>query len=217
MSENKFLELFRLNVNDFTETKQGLTYLSWASAVGEFKKVYPDMTYEFHKTENGNLCFGDEDFGYYCQTSVTAGGNTHTMILPIMDGANKPQKLKSYKYTTKTGEKVCLGLNMFDTNKTLMRCLVKNFAMFGLGLYIYSGTDLPEVDPEEIERAKIELENKVAELSELCKELEKSGVEKEVIIKQMKTIVTSGKFSDIKDTKAVDRIIKKLNKLKGEK
>ena len=33
---------------------------------------------------------------------------------------------------------------MFDINKTLMRCLVKNLAMFGLGLYIFQGDDLPE-------------------------------------------------------------------------
>jgi hypothetical protein len=29
-------------------------------------------------------------------------------------------------------------------NKTVMRCLTKNLAMFGLGLYIYAGEDLPE-------------------------------------------------------------------------
>ena len=34
--------------------------------------------------------------------------------------------------------------SMFDINKTIMRCLVKNIAMFGLGLYIYAGEDLPE-------------------------------------------------------------------------
>jgi hypothetical protein len=33
---------------------------------------------------------------------------------------------------------------MFDINKTIMRCLVKNLSMFGLGLYIYAGEDLPE-------------------------------------------------------------------------
>lgn len=33
---------------------------------------------------------------------------------------------------------------MFDVNKAVMRCLVKNLAMFGLGLYIYAGEDLPE-------------------------------------------------------------------------
>ena len=31
-----------------------------------------------------------------------------------------------------------------------MRCLVKNLAMFGLGLYIYSGEDLPEIETEKI-------------------------------------------------------------------
>lgn len=30
-----------------------------------------------------------------------------------------------------------------------MRCLTKNLAMFGLGLYIYSGEDLPEQAKEE--------------------------------------------------------------------
>jgi len=37
---------------------------------------------------------------------------------------------------------------MFDINKTIMRCLVKNLAMFGLGLYIYAGEDLPEETTE---------------------------------------------------------------------
>ena len=32
---------------------------------------------------------------------------------------------------------------MFDVNKTIMRCLVKNLAMFGLGLYVYAGEDIP--------------------------------------------------------------------------
>lgn len=43
---------------------------------------------------------------------------------------------------------------MFDINKTLMRCLVKNLAMFGLGLYIYAGEDLPETDKESLEDKK---------------------------------------------------------------
>ena len=40
---------------------------------------------------------------------------------------------------------------MFDINKTIMRCLTKNISMFGLGLYIYAGEDLPE----EIQNDKI--------------------------------------------------------------
>jgi hypothetical protein len=64
---------------------------------------------------------------------------------------------KEYKYNPKTGkmeatgkmiEKIVEPASMFDINKTLMRCLTKNFAMFGLGLYIFAGEDLPESDEE---------------------------------------------------------------------
>ena len=33
-----------------------------------------------------------------------------------------------------------------------MRCLVKNLAVFGLGLYIYAGQDLPDVDMSDDEK-----------------------------------------------------------------
>jgi hypothetical protein len=67
-----------------------------------------------------------------------------------MDGKNKAMKREPYKYTTKYGEKTVDAFSMYDVNKTLMRCLVKNLAMFGLGLYIYSGEDLPAPAVEEI-------------------------------------------------------------------
>ena len=41
---------------------------------------------------------------------------------------------------------------MFDINKTIMRCLVKNLAMFGLGHYIYAGEDLPQDDKSVAEK-----------------------------------------------------------------
>jgi NH3-dependent NAD+ synthetase len=52
----------------------------------------------------------------------------------------------SYTYTTKYGDKTVEPATTFDINKTLMRCLVKNLAMFGLGIYIYAGEDLPEAE-----------------------------------------------------------------------
>jgi hypothetical protein len=59
---------------------------------------------------------------------------------------------------------------MFDINKTIMRCLTKNLAMFGLGLYIYAGEDLPEKPEEEKnEEAKqiIEEINNINDIEEL--------------------------------------------------
>ena len=50
--------------------------------------------------------------------------------------------------TKYNGEKSVEQASMFDVNKTIMRCLVKNIAMFGLGLYIYAGEDLPEEPPQ---------------------------------------------------------------------
>lgn len=142
---NKFKELFELNVNSKTEARNGLTYLSWSWAWAEFKKVYPNAHYEVAKTAQG-LPYFESDAGAMVYTVVTAGGCTHEMWLPVMDGANKAMKKEGYTYKTKFGEKSVEAFSMFDINKTIMRCLTKNLAMFGLGLYIYSGDDLPTVD-----------------------------------------------------------------------
>lgn len=142
---NSFETLFQVNVNEHTEKKNGLTYLSWAYAWAEVKKRFIDATYEIKKFGENNLPYVyDENTGYMVFTSVTIDGLTHEMWLPVMDGSNKAMKSKSYTYKTKYGEKTVESATMFDINKTIMRCLVKNLAMFGLGLYIYSGEDLPE-------------------------------------------------------------------------
>ena len=142
--KEKFQELYSLNVNQYVEQKNELSYLTWSYAWAEFKKVYPDATYEIAKDENGRCYFGDEQIGYMVYTKVSAGGLTYEMWLPVMDGANKAMKLNGYTYKTRFGEKTVDPISMFDINKTIMRCLVKNLAMFGLGLYIYAGEDLPE-------------------------------------------------------------------------
>lgn len=135
------------NVNDMTEKKNGFTYLSWALAWEEVLKVYPNATYKIIKNENGLPYFSD-DTGAICFTEVTIEGIAHEMWLPVMDGANKAMKKESYTYKTKLGEKSVEAYTMFDVNKTIMRCLVKNLAMFGLGLYIYAGEDLPTIEEE---------------------------------------------------------------------
>jgi DNA-directed RNA polymerase subunit RPC12/RpoP len=140
----KFQELYSLNVNEYVEKKNDLSYLSWAYAWAEFKKIYPDAVYTILKDEEGRCYFGDENVGYMVYTNVSAGGLSYEMWLPVMDGANKSMKLNSYTYSTRYGEKTVEAMTMFDVNKTVMRCLVKNLAMFGLGLYIYAGEGLPK-------------------------------------------------------------------------
>lgn len=144
----KFEELLKLNVNDKVEKKNGLSYLSWSYAVAEFTKAYPDFKYEI-KTFNNLPYMYDENTGYMVFTSITADGQTKEMFLPVMDNNNKAMKNKPYTYKTSYGEKIVASATMFDVNKAIMRCLVKNMAMFGLGLYIYNGDDLPEQTKEE--------------------------------------------------------------------
>lgn len=133
----KFEEVLNVNVNDKTEKKGSLTYLSWAWAWSEFKKLYPTATYEVEKFD-GLPYVKDEKVGYMVYTKVTAEELTHEMWLPVMDARNK----------------ALLQPTMFDINKTIMRCLAKNLAMFGLGLYIYAGEDLPEEEQNEQQSAK---------------------------------------------------------------
>lgn len=147
MEQNKstFDVLSSINVNAYTEKKKDLTYLSWANAWSETKKAFPNATYSVIEdpiTQKPYIY--DENLGYMVMTQVVINNEMLEMWLPVMDGANKAMLAQSYTYSTRYGEKTVEAASMFDINKTLMRCLVKNLAMFGLGIYIYAGEDLPE-------------------------------------------------------------------------
>lgn len=153
MKKETFNTLYSIDVSGKTEKKNNLTYLSWAWAWAEFVKVCPDAKYEI-KTFDGKPWLYDPALGYMVFTSITADGDTKDMWLPVMDAANKAMKDHPYKYQVKqkdwktgnvqTVEKICESATMFEINKAIMRCLTKNISMFGLGLYIYAGEDLPE-------------------------------------------------------------------------
>lgn len=168
--ETKDISVFKtlntINVNGHTEKKKTgnteLTYLSWSWAWAEVKKQFEDVSFEI-KMFDGLPYIYDPKTGYMVFTSVTIEGQTHEMWLPVMDGANKAMKDHPYEYSVGYGQyqktKVCEAATMFDINKTIMRCLVKNLAMFGLGLYIYAGEDLPEGDaPQNSPEAQEEVE-----------------------------------------------------------
>jgi len=143
-----FERLSSINVNEHVEKKKDLTYLSWAWAWAVTKRECPDATYKLLYTEY------DEALGFMVHTEVTIEGETLGMWLPVMDGANKSMLKTPYTYkgtAWENGRKIQVektvdAATTFDINKTMMRCLVKNLAMFGLGIYIYAGEDLPETE-----------------------------------------------------------------------
>lgn len=135
-----FEKVYAINVNDKVEKKGNLNYLSWAFAWAEFKKIYPNAEYHVNAFD-GTFCSGNEKMGYMVQTEVRVGEQSYEMWLPIMDMRNS----------------TILCPKMTDINKAIMRCLTKNLAMFGLGLYIYAGEDLPE-EPKDQEEPKSDFE-----------------------------------------------------------
>ena len=142
--------LSKIDVSEHIEKKDGLSYLSWAWAWGELKKHYPEASYVIHK--DGWAPYFKDDCGYMCYVTVNIGDLSNEMWLPVMDFKNKAMKENSYSYKVwdykkkQFVEKHVEAASMFDVNKTIMRCLVKCIAMFGLGHYIYAGEDLPEQD-----------------------------------------------------------------------
>lgn len=145
--------LSAIDCNGKTEKRNGFTYLSWAWAWGITMKHYPDAIHEVTQW-NGKPYLFDEQLGYMVETHVTIEGVTRGMYLPVMDSSNKAQKHFPYTYKTKFGEKNVEPASMFDINTAIMRCLVKNLSLFGLGHYIYAGEDLPEEVKAQQEQAK---------------------------------------------------------------
>jgi hypothetical protein len=128
-----FETLNKINVNDKTEKKNGLTYLSWAWAWGEAKKQYPEASYTIYENNEGWNYFTD---GKTCwvKTGVTIEGLEHIEYLPVMDYRNKSITVDN--------------VTSFDVNKAIQRSLTKALARHGLGLYIYAGEDLPDGEEE---------------------------------------------------------------------
>ena len=133
-NENYFKQLNSINCNDKTEKKNGLTYLAWAYAWGEVKKLFPDSTYTIYENANGWFYHTD---GNTCwvKTGVTINGIEHIEYLPVMDYKNRSIPVDQ--------------VTSFDVNKAIQRSLTKAVARHGLGLYIYAGEDLPEDAVEE--------------------------------------------------------------------
>ena len=147
MADNYFQELNAIDVSGKTEKKGNLTYLSWAWAWGELKKIHPDAFYTIYENAEGWFYHTDGKTAWV-KTGVTVNGLEHIEYLPVMDFRNN--SIPADKVTST------------DVNKTIQRSLTKAVARHGLGLYIYAGEDLPEdlrSDEEKAFDKKVEDDN----------------------------------------------------------
>ena len=135
-------DLLKLNVNEHTEKKNGLTYLSWAWAWAEALKADPKATFQVH-------LFGEKPYMEINGTAmvwvtVTLFEIPRVCMLPVMDHTNKPITIEGVATVNKYGKEVITKLDSFNVNTAIMRCMTKALSLHGLGLYIYSGEDIPE-------------------------------------------------------------------------
>jgi hypothetical protein len=123
--------LLKTNVNDHTEKKANLTYLSWAWAWAEALKADPKASFKVEMF--GDKCFMDINGTAMVWVTVTMFDKPMTCQLPVMDHRNK----------------AIVNPDAFQVNTAIMRCMTKALSLHGLGLYIYAGEDLPDgVEPE---------------------------------------------------------------------
>jgi len=144
--------LSQINLNDKVKIKPNASkakYITWADAWAEVKKHYPSASWEVVNYWSGNdkgvnTPYLSTPLGIMVSTKVTIEGETQTMQLPVLDGGNNALKEIPYTIETKYGSKSIKSATMFDVNTSIMRCLVKNLSLFGLGLYIYTDDTMPE-------------------------------------------------------------------------
>ena len=117
----KYSELAAINVNEHVEKKMNLSYLSWAWAVDTLLRHDENASWVYTEP----TIYKDGTMMVFC--TVTAFGRSRTSQLPVMDYKNKaiPEP------------------DAFQVNVAMQRCLAKAIALHGVGLYIYSGEDIP--------------------------------------------------------------------------
>tara|TARA_R100000808_G_scaffold23091_1_gene50788 strand:- start:34 stop:588 length:555 start_codon:yes stop_codon:yes gene_type:complete len=138
-----FQKLKEVDISKLAEKKGKFDYLSWAHAVREMLKVFPEATWEVH--EYDGMPYMETTTGYYVKVSVTIEEITRTQIHPVLDNKNQAIEKPS----------------TFQINKSIQRCLAKAIALHGLGLVLFAGEDLPDNITEKQEKEFIKLANQV--------------------------------------------------------
>ena len=126
-------DILKININERLEKKGNLSYLSWAHAWGEAIRIDPNATFHVSTFDRGDgvtQVYMDVNGTALVWVTVTINGKPMTCQLPVMDNKNK----------------AIPNPDAFAVNTAIMRCMVKAIALHGLGLYVYAGEDLPDVD-----------------------------------------------------------------------
>ena len=143
--ESMFDKLYSIDVSGHTEKKGKYDYLPWQKAIHHLLEIYPDFKwrvvehYREIKKEEGLVRLAYPYFydplvkGLAVQTEVEIEDKVQSEILAVQD------------YRMNVIEKP----DWSDINTAIRRCLVKNLALFGLGLSVYEGGENWKQDVEQ--------------------------------------------------------------------
>jgi hypothetical protein len=173
-----FNELRTINCNEHTERKGKFTYLSWTWAVDQLLQNDPTATWSF-----GDPVYFNETVLVFC--TINAFGKVMTCQMPVINNVNKAIK----------------NPDAMEVNTAMMRCLTKCISLFGIGLYIYAGEDLPE---EEV----VDLTEAAQSWAEIIAEVDS--------IESLKIVYTSAYNEVKKDKAAVEMIARAKDARKAE-
>lgn len=209
--KNVYETLSAIDVSSKLKKKKDLTYLSWASAWAELKKVYPDASFKIYP-QTIVLADGitDERFWHddgrtgWVDVGVTINGVETREILAVMD----------FKNASIPADKITSA----DANKAIKRCLTKCIGLCGLAIWVYEGEDIPDETRQQNDirdkvagqaKKKAGLSEKAkGEVAELCK-----AAEKEAYPDRPDDEIT-GNYMDINDTEILESLYRKLLKIR---
>ena len=161
-NKSAFEILSEINVNESTDKKGNITYISWADSWAALKKEFPTANYKIyeHDTQFGPCNYFTDGRFCWVKVGVMVDGLEIVEELAVMDYRNASIPLNQVTST--------------DVMKAIQRCTTKAIARHGLALYIYRGEDLPDEEAEK--KRKEEEKEAMKEANEATRGKDIAGV-----------------------------------------
>ena len=201
MEKTIFQTLSEIDITSKIKQKNKMDYLPWSSAWNYAKNHFPNATYRILSTENGCIYHND---GRTCwvETEVTINNETQAETLPILDYRN--QAISFDKVTTS------------DANKSIKRCLVKNLALFGLGLSLWNGEELSDNAKKKKNDDNEALRNAQVNMIEILRNKVDSGCDKAKLFAFVEKLTGSKNPSNVKDIEVLTNAIETVKSITPE-
>lgn len=202
MSEAIFKTLSEIDIKPKIKQKNKMDYLPWSSAWDFVKNIYPQASYRVIKTEDGCIYHND---GRTCwvETEVILNGETQTEIMPVLDFKN--QAIPLDKVTS------------FDVNKSIKRCLVRNLALFGLGLSLWYGEELSDNAKKKKDEDEKPLRDAQTKLVEILNAKIAEGCDRAKLINLIEKLIGNKNPNNVKDVELISKAIEEISKITPDK